>query len=123
MGFTAWWIPAAELEAGEAVQATWLANHSSAHSSAGGKLELTDRRLRFRPSLVDRALGSRVWSVLFAALAEVGRAPRTWHPFNGGLRTRLRLVTTDGAVHLFVVNGLAEVVAAIDAARGAAPAG
>ncbi|MBK9034709.1 MAG: hypothetical protein IPL61_26160 [Myxococcales bacterium] len=120
MGFTDWWIPGAELEAGEVVSATWLANHSSANSSAGGKLELTDRRLRFRPSRVDRALGSRVWSVPFAALTEVGRAPRTWHPFNGGLRTRLRLATTDGAVHLFVVNGLARVIAAIDDARAAA---
>jgi hypothetical protein len=116
MSFEDWWVPKAELDAsaGETSVASWLANHTdSPWTTIGGKLELTDRRLIFRPGRADRALGSKIWSVPLAAITEVGRHARTWNPFDGGLRTRLRVVTRDGKTHLFVVNGLDAVIAKI----------
>lgn len=118
MSLEDWWVPKAELEAGETSTATWMANFTaSSWSAVGGKLELTDRRLIFRPGRVDRALGSKAWSVPLTAVTELGRVKRTWNPWNGGLRTRLRVTTRDGAAHLFVVNGLDRVIAAIEQAR------
>jgi hypothetical protein len=111
-----WWIP--DDGTGAAPAAAWLANYKVGRfRAAGGKLELYAGALRFRPNRVDRALGSRLWSVPLAAVTEVGAAPRTWNLFDGGLRVRLRVVTRDGGEHLFVVNGLRAVIAAIDAAR------
>jgi len=122
MGFVDWWIPKADLEAGETTRTTWLANHALTRlMTVGGKLELTDRRLVFRPGRVDRRLGARVWSVPLDAIIEVGRAPRTWNPLDGGLRVRLRVATRDGASYLFVVNRLDAVIQEIEAARVTLP--
>ncbi|MCA9678402.1 MAG: hypothetical protein KC464_25475 [Myxococcales bacterium] len=122
MGFDAWWVPDVPLDDGEQVALEILANHTvSRWRAVGGKLALTDRRLRFRPNRVDRSLGGEVWSVPLDQIADVGRQPRTWNLFDGGLRTRLRVTTRDGAAHLFVVNRLGRVVDAIAAARGGLP--
>lgn len=117
MTFLDWWVPPTPLDAGETERFTILANRSSANATAGGTLVATDRRLMFRPSRIDRAFGGKVWSVPFARITEYGKRARTWHPFNGGLRTRLRVVTDDQAEHLFVVNGLDDVIAKLQALR------
>jgi hypothetical protein len=120
MGVADWWVPKVDLEDGESSRANWMANFTDGPwNTIGGKLELTDRRLVFRPGRADRALGSKVWSVPLAEITELGRVPRTWNPFDGGLRTRLRVSTRDGAVHLFVVSSLDKVIAALDEARAA----
>lgn len=117
MSVVAWWVPDTPLEPGEIERHALLANHSVDWRAVGGKLVITDRRLIFRPNRVDRRLGGEVWTVPLGHIADVGARQRTWHPFNGGLRKRLRIVTTDGAEHLFVVNGLDGVIAKIQALR------
>jgi hypothetical protein len=71
--------------------------------------------LLFQPNVVDRAIGPRAWQVPFTDVREVTRRARTWNPFDGGLRTRLCIVTSDGAEHLFVVNRLPSVLDQIQA--------
>jgi hypothetical protein len=118
MGVADWWVPKAALDAGEASQATWMANYTATvWTTVGGKLELTDRRLIFRPGVFDRALGDKVFSLPLDAITELGRKARTWNPFDGGLRTRLQITTRDGGVHLFVVNKLETVLSTIEGAR------
>jgi hypothetical protein len=59
--------------------------------------------------------------VALVEIVEVGVEPRSGNLFDGGLRSRLRVVLADGQRHLFVVNGVRKVVAelqgAVDAAR------
>ncbi len=118
MAFLDWWVPHVPLEPGEVEQLALLANHSVGWRAVGGKLVVTDRRLVFRPNRVDRGLGGKVWTAPLGAILEVGRKPPTFGLFNGGLRSRLRIVTSDGAEHLFVVDGLAAQIARIQALRG-----
>jgi hypothetical protein len=117
MSFIDWWVPPTPLEPGETEVLAILANKCDAWRAVGGKLVATERRVIFRPGRVDRALGSREWSVPHTRIAEIGSSPRTWNPFNGGLRTRLRLVTDDRAEHLFVVNRLDEQIARLQQLR------
>lgn len=109
----AWWVPSTALPADEPPQARWLANHAvSPMRALGGRLVATPKRLRFTPNRVDRALGGEVWEVPLAAIAAIEIAPVSLKAFfGGGLRRRLRLVTSDGAPHLFVVNDVAKVQA------------
>jgi len=117
MSFIDWWVPDTPLEDGETERTSLLANHSRGGIAVGGKLVITNRRLVFRPGRVDRKLGAKVWSVPLAHITEIGKRKRTWNPFDGGLRTRLRIVTHDGAEHLFVVNGLDDVIATLQQLR------
>jgi len=94
------------------------ANQTQGNRAVGGRLHLTPAGLTFEPHAIDSATGGLRWSVPLAAIAEVGEAPRTWHPFDGGLRRRLRVVLRDGHTALFVVPRLADVVARLRAATG-----
>ncbi len=107
----AWWVPAAPLPPDEPPQARWLANHAvSSMRAVGGTLIATTLRLRFTPNRVDRALGGKVWEVPMGAIAAIELAPVSLKAFfGGGLRRRLRVVTSDGAPHLFVVNDVTRV--------------
>lgn len=112
-----WWVPDTPLEPGEVERHAVLANHSVGWRAVGGKLVVTDRRLVFRPNRVDRELGGGLWSVPLGQIVEIGRRRPTFHPFNGGLRSRLRIVTADGAEHLFVVNRLDREIETLQALR------
>ena len=96
-------------------------NHTEGGIARGGMLTVDAERFTFTPHRMDRALGGASIDVALTELAEVGVEPRTWRPFDGGMRTRLRIVLASGERHLFVVNGLEQVVqhlrAAVDAAR------
>ncbi len=117
MAFVDWWVPQTPLEAGEVEHLAILANHSVGWRAIGGKLVATDGRLMFRPNRVDRGLGGKVWTAPLAQIVGLGKKPRTYHPFNGGLRTRLSVVTSDAVEHLFVINRLDEHLARLHALR------
>ena len=104
MTFQDWWVPSGAMEPGELEQQTWFANHSVGSRAVGGKLVATNRRLLFTPNVVDAKLGGRAWAVPLDQVEALGTRPPTFHPFNGGLRTRLRVTTRDGGEHLFVVS-------------------
>ena len=116
MSFAKWWVPAAELDDGESEIWSVLANHSvSAWRAVGGKLVATQSRLVFTPNRIDRALKGRVWAVPLDSIKAVDRKGPTGGLFNGGLRSRMRIVTNDGTEHLFVVNKLNDIISKTEA--------
>ena len=73
---------------------------------------MADDCLVFEPNVVDRKIGSRRFSVPSSMIAEIGiERPSASGLFSGGARQRLRVVTTDGVVHLFVINELDQRIA------------
>lgn len=93
------------IEPGETVVWTRLANHSLGARAVGGKLYLTDRRLLFRPHILERHFYSgKEWSAPRSELSgfEVKRRGGA-NPFNGSLRSRLRATLREGEPQLFVV--------------------
>jgi hypothetical protein len=80
----------------------------STFRAVGGQLALEEDRLEFRPHGFDRALAGKGWSVPLTSIRSVGTEPRGMNPFNGALRTRLRVEAEDGSVELFVVGDLDE---------------
>jgi hypothetical protein len=99
------------------------ANHTEGRIARGGMLVVEDGRFAFTAHRVDRALGGASIDVPLREVVEVGAEPRTWRPFDGGMRTRLRVVLASGERHLFVVNGLPALIAQLQAEVEAARRG
>jgi hypothetical protein len=74
----------------------------------GGRLLLTDRRLVFRPGLLDSMTGGQTWCLYFDEILEVVtelRCSAPGSPFQIGWRRRLKVVAEDGtAIHLTVAE-------------------
>jgi hypothetical protein len=87
--------------------------------AVGGKLTLAAGRLEFRPHGFDSSLGGQTWGADLADIHAVDKEARSWNPFDGGMRTRLRVETADGS-ELFLVNRLDSVIERIRAAAGLA---
>lgn len=115
MGFEEWWVPSGALADGERELRSWLANHSVGWRAVGGKLVATDRRLIFSPNIMDARMGGRTWSLPLEQMAQLGTRSPTFHPFNGGMMTRLKITTRDGGEHLFVVSNPEGVAAELHA--------
>ncbi|MEJ2885685.1 hypothetical protein [Actinomycetospora aeridis] len=111
----AWWLASRPALAGEQVVTRWLANRAQNGRAVGGALFLTTRRLVFCPHRLDQLTGGQGWDVPLGEVATVDVAPRTGHPFDGGLRDRLRVRSARGAQELFVLNRLPHVVDAVRA--------
>jgi hypothetical protein len=79
----------------------------------GGRLFLTQGRLIFEPSRLDGAVGGNRWWAPLSTIRRVSSQQPDGRVTAGGLRTRLRLDLADGAVELFVINRLDEVVQVI----------
>jgi hypothetical protein len=78
----------------------------------GGRLFLTNERLIFSPTIVDRLLKAKEWSCARSEVLAVTVAPRTTaQPLSGGMRHRLCVETSDGSVEQFVVNNVDQAVA------------
>jgi hypothetical protein len=76
---------------------------------------VTDQRAVFYPHGVDSATGGVTWECELASISRVQVAPRGRNPFDGSMRRRLQI--DGGAVsEYFVVNKVADVVAAIEEA-------
>jgi hypothetical protein len=88
----------------------------STFRAVGGELALEEDRLEFRPHGFDKALAGKGWSVPLSGIRSVGTEPRGMNPFNGAMRTRLRIEAEDGSVELFVVNDRDAVRERIEAA-------
>ncbi len=97
------------------------ANMTQGWRAVGGRLAVGDGRVSFAPHGLDRSTGGKSFDRQLIDLVAIDLAPRTLHPFNGGLRQRLRLRLSDGAEALFVVTGPAQVGGRI--ARSAQAAG
>ncbi|MGO8999661.1 MAG: hypothetical protein ACLQVI_40570 [Polyangiaceae bacterium] len=54
-------------------------------------------------------MGGRAWAAPLDQIESLGTRAPTFHPFNGGMRTRLKVTTRDGGEHLFVVGAPARV--------------
>lgn len=85
------------------------ANMTQGWRAVGGKLAVDDGRIGFAPHGFDRSTGGRSFDRPLVDLDSIDLVPRTLHPFNGGLRKRLRLRLSDGSEALFVVTGPAKV--------------
>jgi hypothetical protein len=85
------------------------ANMTQGSRAVGGHLRIDGTVLRFHPHGLERLFRSAEFVRELQHLALVDIAPQTYHPFNGGLRKRLRVQFTDGTEALFVVNRPADV--------------
>ena len=98
------------------------ANMTTGGIARGGKLIFDGERLSFGNHSLDRALtGTAEWSAPLAEIERADIAKATFSPkalFSGGIRARLRIVTTDGSERLFVVNGAENLAREIAAAAG-----
>ena len=104
------------LQGEEVIALRVFANHTEGYTARGGRLWLTDKRLVFHPHALDKGLGARSVDIPLSQITGVGKEPAGCGPgawFSGGLRARLRIETSDGSKHLFVVNGLDSVIAQI----------
>lgn len=110
MTIGAWWLASQPALAGERVERRWIANRAQGSRAVGGALFLTDRRLVFCPHHLDNLTGGSAWAVELTGVAGVERAPKTGHPYDGGLRDRLRVRTRRGAWEHFVINRLDDVI-------------
>ena len=72
----------------------------------GGHLILTNQRLLFYPTTLERKVGGVDWECSLASITDVGRAPRGRNLFDGSLRRRLQIESA-GATDYFVVNFVA----------------
>jgi hypothetical protein len=93
------------LKDGESVVWSRRANHSVGWRAVGGKLYLTDRRLLFRPNGFERSLFfGKEWSAPLAEVSGFSVQPRSGgNPFDGRMRSRLRVALRQGEAQLFVV--------------------
>lgn len=73
--------------------------------AVGGKLAVAGGRIGFGPHGLDRATGGLPFEAALTDIVEIDLAPRTYNPFDGGLRKRLRLRLSDGQEAMFVVSG------------------
>jgi hypothetical protein len=78
--------------------------------AVGGRLYLTNRRLLFLPHALDGDIEGHVWWCPVSEIADIGEEPRTWNPFDGGMRRRLRVTPKRGEPSLFVINKLRDAV-------------
>ena len=115
------WVPDPVLEPGEQVLLEKAANHTQGRRAVGGQLVITDRALRFKANRVDRISGGHDLDLRREEVRSVGIADRSLEggPFTGGARRRLEVRTASGP-ELFVVNGLEELVVAVEGFWGLA---
>lgn len=73
-------------------------------TSQAGKLCVTDRRLLFVPNGYGNLKKRPGWSIDRTSVSDVSVADRTWQPYNGGMRRRLRIRSAEGNEELFGVN-------------------
>lgn len=104
------WVKKPSLQRGESVLVCFAANRQqTALRQTGGKLFLTQQRLIFEPTNVDRLTGGYRWSVPRSEIAEVAaEAAQPSLPLLGLAarnRRRLRITLRNGDVELFVVIG------------------
>jgi hypothetical protein len=108
------WVRTPELAGSETVLWSRTANRTQSERRAiGGRLFLTQSRLIFEPSRFDGAFGGDRWWAPLSSIRKVGSQLPDGRATAGGLRTRLRLDLADGAVELFVVNRLDDVIQVI----------
>lgn len=105
------WVGKPELAESETVRWQCPANRTqSARRAVGGRLHLTGARLVFEPNRMDAVTGGARWSAPLASVRAVGVQRPDGSAFSGGLRSRLRIDLDGGAVKLFVVSHLDDVV-------------
>ena len=103
-----------ELRESEALIFRRRANRTVGRRARGGRLYLTDQRLVFEPSLLERLLSRKgFWEASLANVATVDVAPPGGGRFDGSAIRRLRIRQTDGLEELFVVVRPASVASEI----------
>ena len=118
-------FPKPTLEPGENIVEMWLANRTQGFRGVGGRLYLTTHRVAFEPHQVEILLKSAPSSLPLGEVSsvELEAAEIAWaHLFDGGMRSRLKIVMKSGAVDLYVVNHPEEVAKRIQAALPASAA-
>ena len=87
----------------------------------GGRLLVTDRRLVFRPGLLDSMTGGQTWTLYFNEILEVVtelHCPVQGSRFQAGWRQRLKVVARDGPAIYFTVAQLEDLVDRLRRCRG-----
>jgi hypothetical protein len=97
------------------------ANHAEGRTARGGRLFATNKRIVFRPHLIERAL-SRAKTVVipWSEVEEITVAPRAVaSAAAGALRERLEVKRRDGSSEFFVVNNVNELLRELREIQGA----
>lgn len=93
------------------------ANMTTGWIARGGALTVSQGKLEFRNSTADRLLtGRSQFSIALSDIAQVTTQSgsfRLRNLFNGGLRTRLRVITSTSGERLFVIRSPLEVAASL----------
>jgi hypothetical protein len=74
-------------------------------AAAGGQLIVTDRRIFFQPSRLDRAVAAKRWECPVGDVVSLETVGKDAEIFAGGTRERLGIRTGDG-LEVFVVSKL-----------------
>ena len=108
-------------EPGELVEWVSRATRTQGARAVGGRLLVTDRRLVFRPGLLDSVTGGQTLCLYFNEIVEVAtelHCPAPGSPFQIGWRRRLKVVADDGTAVHFTVAEPDEVLQRVRYARG-----
>lgn len=85
-----WLIPKPPLEPGEEIRWKLPIGMTLGATDVGGNLYLTQGRLLFVPNKLNlRRREPR--SISLSEIVSIGKQKRTWEPYNGGMRIRLRV--------------------------------
>lgn len=116
-----WGFGIPDPEPGELVEWAGRANRTQGARVVGGRLLVTDRRLVFRPGLLDSVTGGQTRSLQFSEIYEVTtelHRPAPGSLFHAGWRQRLKVVTRGGATDYFTAARLEDLVERLRRARG-----
>jgi hypothetical protein len=108
-------------EPGELVEWAGRATRTQGARVVGGRLLVTDRRLVFRPGLLDSMTGGQTWGLYFTEILEVVselHCPAPGSRFKAGWRQRLKVVARDGPAIYLSVAQLEDLVDRLRRCRG-----
>jgi hypothetical protein len=95
--------PQTQPEGAEKILLQERANWSRRGIARGGTLVVTNNRIVFQPNSMETLLGLHPATWQRTQIKKVDVAPRSWSPFSGALRRRLRIEFLDSTQALFVV--------------------
>lgn len=104
-------FPKPNLSTSENILFSVMANRTqSAQRAVGGKLFVTNKRILFIPHRFDSLFGGKELSLNISEIDTIEKEEAGADVLGGGLRDRLKIVTSNKKNELFVVNNLDDTI-------------